>query len=137
MNPIIRNILAVLAGLIAGSIINMSLIMLSGSIIAIPDGVDNSTTEGLKASMHLFEPRHYIMPFLAHALGTLVGATVASAIAIKNKLPVALIIGAFFLVGGVMMVFQLPSPMWFNALDLIIAYLPMAYLGFIITHKKT
>ncbi len=136
MNPIVRNILAVIAGVIVGSIVNMSIIMISGSIIAIPEGVDNTTTEGLKASMHLFEPKHYIMPFLAHALGTLVGALVAAAIAVNRKMTVALIIGGVFLLGGTMMVFQLPSPMWFNALDLIVAYIPMAYLGAKLVSKK-
>jgi hypothetical protein len=31
--------------------------------------------------MHLFEPRHFVMPFLAHALGTLAGALAAFLIA--------------------------------------------------------
>lgn len=129
MNPILRNILAVIAGVIVGGIVNMSIVMISGIVIAPPEGADVTTTEGLKASMHLFEPKHYIMPFLAHALGTLVGAIVAAAIAINRKITVGLIVGGFFLIGGTMMVFQLPSPIWFNALDLIVAYIPMGYLG--------
>jgi hypothetical protein len=28
--------------------------------------------------MHLFEPRHFIFPFLAHSLGTFAGAFVAT-----------------------------------------------------------
>ncbi len=35
-----------------------------------------------------------------------------------------------------MMVLQLPSPMWFNALDLIVAYIPMAYLGGKLVNRK-
>ena len=136
MNPVLRNILAVIAGVIVGGIVNISIVMISGTVIAPPDGVDVTTTEGLKASMHLFEPKHYIMPFLAHALGTLVGAIVAAAIAINRKITVGLIVGGFFLIGGTMMVFQLPSPMWFNALDLIVAYIPMGYLGGKIVSKK-
>ncbi len=61
MNPILRNILAVIAGVIVGGIVNMSIVMISGTVIAPPEGVDVTTTEGLKASMHLFEPKHYIM----------------------------------------------------------------------------
>jgi hypothetical protein len=38
----------------------MSIIMISGSIIPPPAGADITTTEGLTASMHLFEPRHFI-----------------------------------------------------------------------------
>ena len=74
MNPTIRNILAVIVAAFVGGAVNMALITISSSIIPPPEGVDVTTTEGLKASMHLFQPKHFIMPFLAHALGTFVGA---------------------------------------------------------------
>jgi hypothetical protein len=43
----------------------------------------------------------------------------------------AMAIGFAFLAGGVMMVLTLPgTPWWFVVTDLIVAYLPMAYLGY-------
>jgi hypothetical protein len=129
MNPTLKNILAVIAGLIVGSAVNMGIIMMSGSVIPPPPGADLSTMEGLKTSMPLFEPKHFIMPFLAHALGTLVGAFLAAKIASSFKMRCALIVGVLFLIGGISNVFMLPSPMWFNVLDLVVAYIPMAYLG--------
>ncbi len=129
MHPIIRNILAVIGGLILGSAVNMGLIMISGSIIPPPEGVDASNMESLKAGMHLFQAKHFIFPFLAHALGTLIGALIASLIAANSKLTFALVIGAFFLIGGIVNVFMLPSPIWFTVLDLVLAYIPMAWLG--------
>lgn len=129
MNPILKNILAVIAGLIFGSIVNMGIIMISSSVIPPPEGADVTTMEGLKASMHLFQPKHFIMPFLAHALGTFAGAFVAAKIAASHKMKIALGIGVLFLAGGIANVLMLPSPMWFNVLDLAGAYLPTAYLG--------
>lgn len=129
MNPIAKNILAVIAGLVIGSAVNMAIIMVSGSIIPPPEGADVTTMEGLKASMHLFEPKHYIFPFLAHSLGTLVGAFVAALIASSHKARFALVIGAFFLAGGIANVFMLPAPMWYNVVDLAGAYIPMAWLA--------
>lgn len=129
MKPVIRNILAVLAGVVIGSVVNMGLIMISGSIIPPPEGADVTTMEGLKQSMHLFGPQHFIMPFLAHALGTLAGAVAAAMIAGNRKMLFALVIGVFFLVGGIINVSMLPSPMWFNVVDLVGAYLPMAWIG--------
>jgi hypothetical protein len=39
-------------------------------------------------------------------------------------------IGFAFLAAGVMMVIMLPeTPLWFTLADLLLAYLPMAYLG--------
>ena len=67
MNPILRNILAVIAGIVIGSVVNMSLITVSGSIIPPPEGTDLSTQEGLQAAMPFFEPKHFIFPFLQWA----------------------------------------------------------------------
>lgn len=129
MNSTVKNILAVIAGLVIGSIVNMGLITISGSIIPPPEGVDNSTMEGLKESMHLFQPKHFIFPFLAHALGTLVGAFIASKIATSRKMTFAMVIGVFFLIGGITSVMMLPSPTWFSILDIVVAYIPMAWIG--------
>lgn len=129
MNPILKNILAIICGLLLGNVVNMTLIELSGKIIPLPEGVDVTTIDGLKASIHLFQPKHFLMPFLAHALGTLVGAFFTALIAVKNQMSLALVIGGIFLLGGTIMVIMLPSPIWFSMLDLIVAYMPMAYFG--------
>lgn len=137
MNPILRNILALAAGIVIGASVNMGIIMISGSVIPPPEGADVTTTEGLKASIHLFQPRHFIMPFLAHALGTFAGAIVAAFIAVSHKMKFALAIGIVFLAGGIGAVYMLPAPMWFNILDLVGAYIPMGLLaGYLATRNS-
>lgn len=136
MNPILKNLLAFLAGIIFGSAVNMGIIAISGSIIPPPDGADVTTTEGLRSAMPLFQPKHFIMPFLAHALGTFAGAFVAAVIAATHKMKFALGIGVFFLLGGIASVFMLPSPTWFTVLDLVGAYIPMGYFAGIFAMKK-
>ena len=136
MNPIIKNIISVIAGVILGSIVNMGIITISGSIIPPPDGADVTTMEGLKASMHLFQPKHFILPFLAHALGTFAGAFLAGLLAVNHKMKFALGIGVFFLVGGIANIFMLPSPIWFTILDLVGAYIPMGYFAGKLVVKK-
>ena len=129
MNPALKNIIAVVTGLITGSAVNMGIIMISGSVIPPPDGADVTTMEGLQEAMHLFEPKHFLMPFLAHALGTFLGAFVSAKIAANHKMKFALLIGCFFLAGGIINVVLLPSPIWFTLTDLLLAYIPMAYLA--------
>lgn len=129
MNPIVRNIIAVIAGAFGGGAINMALIMVSSSVIPPPEGLDITTMEGLKASMHLMEPKHFLMPFLAHALGTYSGAIIAAAVAANHKMRFALGIGVWFLIGGIINIIMLPSPLWFTLTDLTLAYIPMAYIG--------
>ncbi|MHB1106503.1 MAG: hypothetical protein ACYCZ2_09080 [Lutibacter sp.] len=136
MNPILKNILAIIAGIIIGSGVNMGIIMISGSIIPPPNGADVTTSEGLKASMHLFQPKHFILPFLAHSLGAFAGALIAAIIAANHKMKFALGIGVFFLAGGIANVFMLPSPTWFTVLDLLGAYLPLAYFAGKLIVKK-
>ena len=85
--------------------------------------------ESISASIHLFAPKHFVFPFLAHALGTLVGAMVASLVAASHQRMFAYLIGCRFLVGGIVSAFIIPAPVWFLVLDLFGAYLPMAWLG--------
>lgn len=129
MNKTLRNILAIVAGAVVGSAVNMGIIMVSGSIIPPPEGVDNTTVEGLKAGIHMFQPKHFLFPFLAHALGTFIGALLAALIASTRKMLFAMIIGVFFLAGGIANILMLPSPLWFTLVDLLAAYLPMAFLA--------
>jgi uncharacterized protein YacL len=134
---VIRNLLAIILGLIVGSVLNMSLIILGGYVVPPPVGADMNTMEGLQAAMPLFQAQHFIFPFLAHALGSLAGAFVAVKISKQAQLMCALIIGFLFQLGGISMVVQLPAPFWFNALDLLCAYMPMAYLGFYLAYKPS
>ena len=129
MPNVLRNALAVVAGLVIGGGVNMALIALSPSLVPPPAGVDVTSTESVKAGVHLFEPRHFIMPFLAHALGTLAGALAAYLIAASDKARMAYVIGVVSLLGGIAASVMIPAPTWFIALDLVAAYLPMAWLG--------
>ena len=99
MNPIVKNLLAIVAGVVVGSFVNMGIILLSDGLVELPPGVDPSDMESIKANIHLYEPKHFIFPFLAHALGTLAGAYIAARLAATHKLRIALGIGAFFLLG--------------------------------------
>ena len=135
MKTILLNISAVILGLVIGGFVNMSIINISGSIIPPPNGIDITTEEGLKAAMPFFEPKHFLFPFLAHAIGTLVGAFITALIAKTYRKTLALVIGLAYLIGGIMMINLVPSPLWFSITDLVLAYIPMAFLGYKIAIK--
>ena len=135
MNSKIRNVLAIIVGLIAGSAVNMGLVMAGAQIIPPPAGVDVTDVESIQSHLHLFEFRHFVVPFLAHAVGTLVGAYVAAIIAASYKLMLGLVIGVLFLIFGIINVFMLPPPAWFVVVDLLGAYIPMAWIGTRLTGK--
>jgi hypothetical protein len=135
MMTILRNILALVVGVVVGSGVNMSLIVLGPTVIAPPAGIDLTDARSLSANMHLLEARHFVFPFLAHALGTLAGSLAAFLIAGSRGLALAITVGAVFLAGGVAAAFMIPAPAWFIALDLALAYLPMAWIGAIIGRR--
>lgn len=128
MNPIIRNVLAVILGWFGGSVINMGIIQLGHSLKPI-EGIDPNNMDALAEIMPTLDFEYLIFPFLAHALGTLVGAIIAYFIAANHKMKFAFAIGVLFLLGGIAVSFMLPAPTWFVVTDLVFAYIPMAWLG--------
>jgi hypothetical protein len=129
MNPVARNILAVVAGIVLGSVVNMILVMLGPMVVPLPEGADTSDMEKLRASLALFQPVNFVFPFLAHALGTLAGAWVAARLAASHPFWMAIVVAAFFLAGGIAMIWMVGGPTWFCVLDLVVAYIPMGCLG--------
>jgi hypothetical protein len=115
----------VLGGLTNGAIINFSY-----RIIPPPDGFDLTKSEDLAAAMSVMEPKHFLMPFLAHAIGAFVSAYLVTWLIDGKKLTWALLSGFLFMLSGASMIFILPSPLWFDAVDLGLAYIPMAWIGY-------
>lgn len=128
MNPVIRNILAVVLGWIAGSVVNMGLIKFGHKLFPIA-GIDPNDMNAIAEVMPSLEFKYFIFPFLAHALGTFFGATIAGLMAANHKMKFSLGIGGLFLLGGIIVNYIIPGPIWFAVTDIVIAYIPMAWLG--------
>lgn len=129
MNPIVKNALAILAGFAAGFVVHMALLYLGMSIIPGPPGIDPMDPQSIIDNAHLFENKHFVFPFIAHAGGTLASGIVAAKLAANNGMRLALGLGAFWLIGGIMNLMSIPHPTWFAVLDLTVAYIPMGWLG--------
>ncbi len=122
---IVRNVLAVILGIIVGMFINMSLVNLGHSLMPI-EGLDVNDMKAYADLIPKLDAKYFMFPFLAHALGTLSGAIVAAIIAGSRKKIFALVIGVFFLIGGITVNIMLPGKIWFSILDVLVAYIPMA-----------
>ena len=131
MGQKLKLFLSVLAGIVAGSLINTLLIEVGNKLITAPAGLD-FTKEGdwgKAVQLSLLEPRHFVFPFLAHALGTFAGAYLATLLSPQEKIRMAFIVGGFFLTGGIIASIIIPAPGWFIVTDLLFAYIPMAYIA--------
>lgn len=119
-----------IVGLLLGAALNSLIIGLNGTLIPMPEGADVTTPEGLARTILLFQPIHFMAPFLAHSLGTFVASWVAVRFAATASLRRAMVPGFVFFAGGAYMVAILDAPLWFDVTDLVLAYFPMAWLGF-------
>src|SRR5262249_55645965 len=92
-------------------------------------GASLATAEEIRATLPLWELRHFATPFLAAALGTLAGGCTAALIAASRKTTIALVLGGIFQVLGIVMISMVGGPAWFIAGYLVLAFLPMAWFG--------
>ena len=122
MKQTLKNIAIVILGIIIGMIVNIGLFILGGTIFPPSENFEpmNAINWDLK---------YFIFPFLAHSIGTLSGAIIVSKLSKKSSIILPLIVGLYFLLGGIYMITILPAPMWFVLLDVILGYIPMALLG--------
>lgn len=130
-----RNILAVVLGFMIGSVVNMAIITAGHAIMPPPAGFDGSSMEGVASTIHLLRPVDFIVPFLAHALGPFVGVLCAMFIAASSRKTIAIILGVLFLAGGVVANVMIPAPMWYRIVDVVFAYIPMAFLAWKASRK--
>lgn len=124
-----------LAGIVLGGMLNSAIVSVGPMVIPLPEGANVDSMEAIRESMHLFSPVNFLAPFLAHALGTLLGAFVAAKLAATHAPRLALGVGAFFLIGGISAAFMIGGPVWFIVVDLVFAYLPMGYLGAVLAAR--
>lgn len=110
-----------------GSIVGMGLISAGNAVF--PTGIDPNDMEALGRFLSNAPPKYFLFPFLAHAIGTGVGAFVAVKIGVSHHMKLAFALGGVFLLGGILVSTVIPAPTWFVVLDLVVAYIPMAYVG--------
>ena len=128
MKKIFKNIGIVILGIIIGMIVNMGLIIIGGMIFPLSESFEPMNAIN-------WDFKYFIFPFLAHSIGTLSGAFIASKLSRNYHIIIPGIVGLYFLSGGIYMVTILPAPIWFICLDLIICYIPMCLLGWSLNKK--
>ncbi len=133
---LVRNGLGVILGFIIGNIVNMLVLTAGNAVMPPPAGFDGSSMDAVAATIHLLRPLDYIVPFLAHALGPLIGVLCAMFIAASSQKNIAIILGVLFLAGGIAANILIPAPMWYRVVDVVFAYVPMAFLGWKLGRKE-
>ena len=125
-----KNVLIFFIALFMGMGVNMGMLFVGSWLLPLPEGLNTSSREALKAALPLLRTQDFIFPFLAHAMGTLTSAFFVTTWATDKQLRYSLIYGGLFFLGGLTTIIGMPSPVWFSILDLTLAYFPMAWIGY-------
>ncbi len=125
---IVRGILAIVVGILAGSVVNGVILLLSFAVLGSPEGLNIFDAESVKANADKFTAANFVGTLLAHQLGTLVAASVAAKIAPARKMIFAIAVGVWFLLGGIYAATLVHAPIWFVIADSAL-YIPVAFLG--------
>jgi len=123
-------IVAVVLGVVAGSVVNMMLVSVSQMAYPLPDAIDPNDLEALKAYVEAngMAAGALLIVLLAHSGGSLVSGVVCGVIAQRAWYLGATILGVIWMCGGMFMLTVLPSPTWFAVADTVL-YVPAALLG--------
>ncbi len=104
---------AVLVGLAVGMAVNMGLIQLNSTLLyPAPEGTDMGDPEQLQAYMDTLPAAAFLVVMAAHLGQALLGGWLAACLAVKRPILLALIVGAFTMVGGIMMMKMVTGPPW-------------------------
>lgn len=124
----LRNILAIIAGLAAGIVVIFIMEFVGHGIYPPPAGFDPTDEAAMENVMMQAPVGALLMVILAYILGSFAGGFVASQLSRSAPLRNAIIVGILLLIAGVVNVFMIPHPVWYLVLSMAV-YLPFAYLG--------
>lgn len=108
----LRNIGAVVLGLIVGMIVNVVILQLNSALFPLPEGIDPTDYEALRTVMQSMPALAWVGVILAHLGQAFVGGWVAARIGVDRPVLLALIVGALSLAGGVANAVMLSTPAW-------------------------
>jgi hypothetical protein len=109
----LRNVGAVLVGLIVGMVVNMAFVMINAYVLfPMPEGLDMNDTVAFGAYIKTLPGQAFILVLFAHLGQSFVGAWLAARLSKSWTMALALLIGVLSLVGGIVNAMQIPLPTW-------------------------
>ena len=108
----LRDLLAVVLGMLAGMAVNMTFVLLALFLHPMPEGVDFSDKEAMPAYFAGIPAVGFVIILIAHLGQAFFGGLVAALISRDRPRSMALVIGGLSLIAGVINLIDLPHPTW-------------------------
>lgn len=124
----LRNIFAIIAGLLSAFITIFVLEKVSHIIYPLPEGIDLNNPEAVKELMKNAPIGALLIVLGAWILGSFDGAMIAHLIAADSKTRKAVTVGIILTAAGAANMLMIPHPVWFVASGLI-CFIPVSFIG--------
>jgi hypothetical protein len=109
---VIRNVGAIIAGVVFGSFLNGLIVVAMMGIWPLPEGVDMSDAIAFQAHVATLPLTAWMMAIFAHLTQAGVGGWVAARLGASHPMALALTVGSLSLVGGIINAINLSVPAW-------------------------
>lgn len=109
---VLRNVGAMIAGLVVGMIVNLALVQLNTVLFPLPDGVDLADRARMRDAIQDLPAAAWILVFVAHLGQSFVGAWVAARLGSSHWMILAMIVGIVSLGSGIANAMLLAAPAW-------------------------
>ncbi len=111
MKPALRNVGAVVVGVLAGSALNFALIQANTLFFPLPEGVTYSDQEAFAAYVAGLPDAAFVLPLIAHLAQAFVGGLIAARLGTRPVVA-ALAVGVLSLLGGIANALMIEPPAW-------------------------
>ena len=109
----LRNILAVVVGTVAGMALNMAVIQLNFQVLfPMPAGTDMNDPDQFNAFIASLPVAAFLVVMVAHISQSFVGAWIAARLGKSHPMRLAMTVGVFSLAGGIMAMTMIDGPDW-------------------------
>ncbi len=107
-----RSVLAVLAGAIVAGLLIAAVESVSSAIYPLPPGIDLHDHEAMRRHIDQLPIGAFLFVLGAWAIGSFGGSWVAARLAGRARIVHGLVVGALFLLAGVLNMLLIPHPWW-------------------------
>ncbi len=121
--------MAVIIGLTVAFVIKWIYIFIDQSLFPLPPGLDPSDMDAIKEYYGQLPNSNFLLALSSNVVMTFGAAFTAVKVAATQYRNIALGLGLFLLVMGLIKLFTIPHPIWFTILDLVL-YIPVAGFGY-------
>ncbi len=113
MQPYIRNLLAIVAGVLAAFVLVGLIEALGHMVYPVPEGLDFTNPDQLQAYVQGLPVGALLFVLAAWVVATFVGGLVAASVARTRPLLYSTIVGAVVLAATIANLLMIPHPRWF------------------------